>query len=373
MNENAIYEAVGNGTECGLLNFLYNNDLPVHEIIQAKHGNIAGVIPFSSIRKRELFAINHPDLRDTVRVYIKGAPEIILEMCTRTIGVDGQTKSMDDTEKEYILNDVTVGSFAKQGYRCLAFAHKDMSVDEFNQLKEDHNNFTSEADRESIERDFTFTVLFGLNDPLREHILESVLYANKGEINVRMISGDHIETAKAVAVKAGIISSTEADQPSVCMTAEEFRKQIGEIRKEIDDEGNEKVLFKDEKNVKSLAHKLKVLARATAQDKFHLVSALKTLNRVVAVTGDGLNDASALRVSDIGFAMGSGCSVAKDSSDMILIEDNFGATMNAVMWGRNIFQNIRKFIQFQLTVNISALLVCFLGSCIFDRSPLSIV
>jgi Ca2+ transporting ATPase len=131
-----------------------------------------------------------------------------------------------------------------------------------------------------------------------------------------------------------------------CMPAEEFRKMVGGMRRELDGEGNQKMYIQNKKEFQQIANRLKVLSRAIPYDKHLLVVGLKELNRAVAVTGDGINDADALRASDVGFAMGSGCSVAKDSSDMILIEDNFESTMKAVMWGRNIYDNVRRFLQF---------------------------
>jgi len=128
------------------------------------------------------------------------------------------------------------------------------------------------------------------------------------------------------------------------MPAEEFRKLVGEVRKETDGEGNFKMIIQNKKEFQQIAVRLRVLARAVPKDKNLLVVGLKELGRAVAVTGDGINDVDALRNANVGFAMGSGCSMAKDASDMILTEDNFEATMKAVMWGRNIYDNIRRFI-----------------------------
>ena len=159
-----------------------------------------------------------------------------------------------------------------------------------------------------------------------------------------MISGDHIETAKSVAIKAGIIAEQEANEKNVCMTGEEFRNAVGQLRKELDSEGNAKMHIQNIQEFRNIQSRLRVLARAIPYDKHLLVVGLKQLGRTVAVTGDGINDIDALKSADVGFAMGSGCSVAKDAADMILIGDDFESTMKAVMWGRNIFANVKRFI-----------------------------
>lgn len=190
---------------------------------------------------------------------------------------------------------------------------------------------------------------------------------------MRLVSGDNIDTATEIAIKAGIITAEEAKSKYTCMPAEEFRKMVGGMRKELDGEGREKLYIQNKKEFQQIAQRLRVLSRAIPYDKHLLVTGLKELNRAVAVTGDGINDADALRAADVGFAMGSGVSVAKDAADMILIEDNFEATMKGVMWGRNIYDNVRRFLQFQMTVNISCLATVFIGAAIIGESPLKTV
>lgn len=251
-----------------------------------------------------------------------------------------------------------------------------MSLEDFQQLKEQYNNFSTEEDRNVLEKDLTFIGLFALHDPIREKVLRSVQYAARGQITTRLVSGDHIETAKAVAVQAGIM-----DDPSkyTALTGEEFRAIVGGIRQELQDDGSVKHVlerkeeFRNLVNGKETKKPLRVIARATSYDKYLLVVGLRDLGRSVATIGEGLNDVDALSTADVGFAMGSGVSIAKDNSDMILIEDNFEATMMAVMWGRNIYLNVRRFIQFQVTVNLSTLLFVLLGCATKGTSPLSIV
>lgn len=159
-----------------------------------------------------------------------------------------------------------------------------------------------------------------------------------------MVSGDNLETAKQYAIKSGILTEDEAKHQNACMVGEDFRKLVGGVRQEMDAEGNIKLVLERKEDFKAIARHLKVLARAVPYDKHVLVVGLKEINKTVAVTGEGINDVDALRAADVGFAMGSGVSVAKEAADMILISDNFEATMMAVMWGRNIYQNVRKFI-----------------------------
>jgi P-type Ca2+ transporter type 2C len=281
---------------------------------------------------------------------------------------------MDDGQTNYILNDILIQKFTTAGYRTLAFAYKDIPYDDYQSLKERYSNFVNEEDRNALERDLTFLALFALHDPIRDKVHKSVLYAHRGQINVRLVSGDHIETAKAVAVQAGIMDNPEK---YTCMTGEEFRNAVGSIRQEIDAQGNVRQYLERRDVLRNLVNgkdgkPLKVIARASSYDKYMLVVGLRDLGRTVATIGEGLNDVDALSNADVGFAMGSGVSIAKDNSDMILVEDNFEATMMAVMWGRNVYLNVRRFIQFQVTVNLSAMLFVLMGSATKGTSPLSI-
>jgi magnesium-transporting ATPase (P-type) len=188
-----------------------------------------------------------------------------------------------------------------------------------------------------------------------------------------MVSGDHLETAKRVAIQAGIITEQESKEKYVCMTGEEFRNIVGTMRKELDNEGNAKMCIQNKNEFKQISNKLRVIGRAIPYDKHLLVVGLKELDKAVAVTGDGINDVDALRSASVGFAMGSGCSVAKDAADMVLMDDNFESTMKAVMWGRNIYTNVKRFVQFQVTVNFTALAVVFMTTILKGDSALSIV
>jgi calcium-translocating P-type ATPase len=192
-----------------------------------------------------------------------------------------------------------------------------------------------------------------------------------------MVTGDNIDTAIAISKEAHIITEADLADPeaaeNVCMTGDKFREAIaGEVK--INDEGKVEAVIKNMKAFRSITSKLRVLARSLPDDKFMLVHGLKEERATVAVTGDGTNDAPALNRADVGFAMGiAGTDVAKSAADIVLTDDNFCSIEVAIKYGRNIFDNVRKFLQFQLTVNVAALIIVFTGSVIFDDPPLTSV
>jgi Ca2+ transporting ATPase len=190
-----------------------------------------------------------------------------------------------------------------------------------------------------------------------------------------MVTGDNLDTARAIALDAGILRLQEANEQYVCMEGKEFRELCGGMRKLEDpnDANLVKESIADMRNFKKIAPKLKVLARSTPEDKYMLVTGLKDLQCVVAVTGDGTNDAPALKKADVGFAMNSGTNVAREASDIVLIDDNFASIITAIKWGRNIYTNVRKFLQFQLTVNCVAMFIVFLGGVVVKEPPLTSV
>lgn len=191
-----------------------------------------------------------------------------------------------------------------------------------------------------------------------------------------MVTGDNIDTATAIAIEAGILTEEESKQEYYCMEGKQFREACGGLKKLEDPDGNGRL--KEEIGNKAqfriINSKLKVLARSTPEDKYMLVTGLKEMDSVVAVTGDGTNDAPALKRADVGFAMGiTGTEVAKEASDIILLDDNFASILTAVKWGRNIYENVRKFLQFQLTVNGVAMFIVFLGGVAMSDPALTSV
>ena len=181
-----------------------------------------------------------------------------------------------------------------------------------------------------------------------------------------MITGDNIITAQAIAEKCGIISAEEMGDPDVCMGGPEFYEQMGGL---IEKDGKERV--KNMGAFKKIAPKLKVMARSRPEDKYLLVTGLMNMNQVVAVTGDGTNDAMALSKADVGFGMGlAGTAVCKKAADIIITDDSFTSVVKACSWGRNIYDNIKAFLQFQLTVNVNALIFTVIGAVLLKESPL---
>ncbi len=370
MGDNALYNVVGNGTECGLINFLMYSNIEAQELIKEKAGRILKSVPFDSTRKRMTTALQHPTTESLVRVYVKGTPEYILENCVTFLARDGGAEDLDEHKRKQWLDRTIIGWYAKIGLRTIALAYKDYDVDQFRAQYDETNGFEDEESQAQLETDLTFLAAFGLQDDLRPGAEESIRKAQDGQITVRMVSGDNINTAKSVAIKAGILRNEDAEQRDVCMSGEEFRNEVGGLVQT--DEGDHFEVANMDR-FKHIANKLRVLARATPEDKHTLVVGLKQLGNCVSVTGDGINDVKALKEADVGFAMGSNCEMAKDASDMVLMNDNFAATMDAVSWGRNIFQNIRKFLQFQLTVNVGCLGTIFVSAAIYGESPFSII
>jgi len=213
------------------------------------------------------------------------------------------------------LNDILIQKFTTVGLRTIAFAYKDFTLEEFQNIKETYNNFATEEDRSILETQLTLVGVFALFDPLRAKVSRAVQFAGLGHMTVRMVSGDHLETAKAAAIQAGIITSEQAKENlnSLCITGEEFRQLLA-------DKPDKASL----KNFRStFKNGVRVIARATPYDKYLLIKTLIEQNKTVAASGEGIADVDGLNTADVGFAMGTGCSVAKDNADMILTNDDF--------------------------------------------------
>lgn len=185
-----------------------------------------------------------------------------------------------------------------------------------------------------------------------------------------MCTGDNIDTAIAISKNAGIVSEENSKHKYSCMTGKDFREAVGGLKQTSD--GVDYVA--DMRKFREIKEHLRVLARSSPEDKYLLVTGIQASKGVVAVTGDGTNDAPALTKADVGFSMGiTGTDVAKGASDIILLDDNFSSIIVALRYGRNVYDNVRKFIQFQLTVNVVAMFIVFFGSVVLKDSPLNAV
>lgn len=368
MSEDARYVPTGNGTEVGLLKFLQNNGEPIQDSIKAKVGNVLAFVPWTPIRKMESTVVRLQD--GTIRVFAKGAPEELLKKC-----------SLGEEERTQLLDEVVDKEFGMNGLRPFAFATKDIDEAEFEALSEENNKFETPADRVGLEADLEYLAVFALKDELRckevnkktVTVAHDIKFATKGGINVIMVSGDNLFTARSAAISSGIVSESKASKPEACMSGEEFRTAVGGYKFVEQPNGSKKVEFGQASEFARIIAQLRVLARAQPDDKLALVCGLQMNGLAVAATGEGLNDAATLKQADVGFAMGSGCELAKDHADMVILDDNFGSSMVAVSWGRNIYDNIRKFIQFQMTVNISCCFLVAFTALMYGRSVFSVI
>ena len=355
-------------------------------------------LKFHSDRKRMSTIVKRDDGK--YFIYMKGAPEVVIRSCTSYLkpngdGIvelkkdDAHLKTLDDVTKDYSLLTL----------RNLAIAQKEVSAEEFNNFMSTKMN-TDHLNYEIEQTGFTLIGIAAINDALRPGVPQSVDLCRQACVKVIMITGDDQRIAEAIARNAGIIKESEK---FLSITGKDFIERIGGIvcktcLKETEKcscpktIGQAKMKFGKEKDEVFLLSKLKkekvhdmetfkeiikdlrVIARARAIDKYALVLGLRELDNVVAVTGDGTNDASALSKADVGFAMGkTGTDVARDAADIIILDDNFNSIVHAIKWGRNIFDNIRKFLQFQLSVNFSAVLLVFICSCIGSESPITAI
>ncbi|KTF81390.1 hypothetical protein cypCar_00024257 [Cyprinus carpio] len=336
--EGGLPKQVGNKTECALLGLvlgLKQDYQAVRE--QIPEEKLYKVYTFNSVRKSMSTVLQMPD--GSFRLYSKGASEILLR----------KARDKDEMVKKVIE------PMACDGLRTICIAYRELPADPM-------PDWENETD---IVSNLTCITVVGIEDPVRPEVPEAIRKCQRAGITVRMVTGDNINTARAIAAKCGIIHPGD---DFLCIEGKEFNRRIRNEKGEIEQERIDKIW-----------PKLRVLARSSPTDKHTLVkgiidSTTAEQRQVVAVTGDGTNDGPALKKADVGFAMGiAGTDVAKEASDIILTDDNFSSIVKAVMWGRNVYDSISKFLQFQLTVNVVAVIVAFTGACITQDSPLKAV
>ena len=303
----------GNSTDRALLGFVKS--------IQKKY-EIISIIPFDSKNKYMITTIK----KDKNIRLIKGAPEKIIPNCTKYYDSYGDKKFLYNKVK---INDY-IKSTTKKGIRVIALAtNESYSYDDF--------------------KDLVLVGIILIKDEIREEAIEGIKLVKNAHINTIMITGDNKDTATSIADELGLL-----DKDSLILTSEELNKMPDE-------------------EIKKTLPRLKVLARALPSDKSKLVRISRELDLVVGMTGDGVNDAPALKQADVGFAMGSGTEVAKEASDIVILDDNFLSISKAILFGRTTFKSIRKFIIFQLTVNLCAISLSIIGPFIGINTPITVI
>ena len=318
---------LGNPTEGALLLWLRNNGIDYRNL--KDNANIVEELPFSTERKYMATVVESAQLGGKKILYVKGAPEIIRSLCKQ---ID-KNVNIADIDKQ-------LTGYQNRAMRTLGFAYQvlndsDMAI----------------ADGKVIAKNLTFMGIVAIADPVRKDVPAAVQKCMAAGINVKIVTGDTPGTAKEIGRQIGLW--TKKDSDSAIITGAEFEKLS-------DDELDKKVL------------ELKIIARTRPMDKKRLVESLQRNNQVVAVTGDGTNDAPALKAAHVGLSMGDGTSVAKEASDITIIDNSFSSICRAVMWGRSLYQNIQRFLLFQLTVNVAACFIVLVGAFMGTESPLTV-
>ncbi|KAE8371309.1 hypothetical protein BDV26DRAFT_302840 [Aspergillus bertholletiae] len=324
------HEFVGSKTEIALLqlakDFLHMTDLTE----ERANAHIEHIFPFDSSRKA--MGVVYRAGPTGYRLLIKGASEVILNASTRTVttGPSSEnhivTKPISDSVRQVILD--TIDGYAKESLRTIGVVYTDLLdwPTSFNGHGE-----KGMPDLESLLRDMTWLGVFGIHDPLRPEVPGAIRMCHSAGVQVKMVTGDNINTASAIASSCGIKNGD-----GIVMEGPEFRRLT-------------------ETEIDCIIPRLQVLARSSPDDKRMLVKHLKRLGETVAVTGDGTNDGPALMSADVGFSMGmSGTELAREASSIILLDDNFKSIVTAMAWGRSVNDAVSKFLQFQITVNITA-------------------
>lgn len=308
----------GNSTDRALMAFLIGNNC----VNSMNKSEVLAFNAFDSNKKCSSVTISREGKDVT---YIKGAPEKILERCTDYIDENGVVKPLVENNFLAAYLDTQAG----RSMRLLAVAKAVGNCDEGN---------------------LTLICVLSIRDNVRKEAVTAIREVQEAGIQVVMITGDRKETAVAIAKESGLL----VDDQDVALTS-------GELAGKSDDD------------IKALLPKLRVIARALPTDKSRLVRIAQELNLVVGMTGDGVNDSPALKKADVGFAMGSGTEVAKEAGDITILDDNFSSIEKAILYGRTMFKSIRKFLIFQLTVNVAAVFTCFLGPMLGENVVMTVV
>ena len=308
----------GNSTDRALMSFL----MDANAVTKITKEDVRNFNAFDSNKKSSSVTITRDGKTMT---YIKGAPEKIIDKCTHYIDENGEVKEL--VEKNYLTT--YINTQAGRSMRLLAVA---------------------KVDGDNEDANLTLVCVISIRDNVRKEAIDSIREVQEAGIQVVMVTGDRKETAVAIAKEAGLLKNSD----DVALTSAEMAEKSDEELKKI------------------LPH-LRVVSRALPTDKSRLVRLAQELNLVVGMTGDGVNDSPALKKADVGFAMGSGTEVAKEAGDITILDDNFQSIGKAILYGRTMLKSIRKFLIFQLTVNVAAVLTCFIGPLLGENVILTVI
>ena len=425
-NGDIEYFETKNKTDKAFIDFLYRFKVSINNerVKYISNKKFYKQIPFDSKRKCMTTFVKHDIFPTGYRLYTKGGAEKVKKICKSYIDPDtGDIKSLTDTERNFISDYIQ--QFNKQMLRSLYICYKDITAEEYEKC----DTFNNSEDVTIDQNNCVFIGVVGIRDSLRNGVKQAVVKCHSAGVNIIMVTGDNIITATAIAKDCRILEDDinlenlgptdiedEAeltDDPKKrdehiktvlknkpkALTGNTFFTAIGGLvcsscglessickcpKTQAEAEQMEKETGKDEIPIKNdtikelqkfidLITNLKVMARSQPIHKYALVLGLKSLGKVVAVTGDGTNDAPALSKSDVGFSMFAGTDIAKEASDIVIMDNNFSSLVVAIIYGRNIYDNIRKFLQFQLTVNFCACLLVFICACIGNETPLTTI
>lgn len=325
-------KGLGNPTEAALLLWLHKNDIDYLQL--REKASVIEQLTFSTERKYMATLIESPSLNKKI-LYVKGAPEIVLSKC-KDVQHEGDLRAVGEVRKE--VEDKLLG-YQTKAMRTLGFAYKIIEDEKPGSIKD------------LADFDLTFLGIVAISDPVREEVPMAVKDCHDAGIDVKIVTGDTPGTAREIGRQIGVWHDSDTERQII--TGVEF------------------AALSDEEAL-GRVQDLKIMCRARPTDKQRLVQLLQRTGSIVAVTGDGTNDAPALNYAHVGLSMGSGTSVAKEASDITLLDDSFNSIATAVMWGRSLYQNIQRFILFQLTINVVALSIVFLGSLLGFELPLTV-
>ncbi|KAK1412585.1 hypothetical protein QVD17_33957 [Tagetes erecta] len=332
-----VPEYSGSPTEKAILSWAVEDlDMDMEKL--KKCSNVLHVETFNSKKKRSGVSIRRNN-DNSIHVHWKGAAEMILAMCSKYYSTTGRKVIIDSDSRTQLEN--IIEGMAASSLRCIAFAHK---------------NVLEGTNCETLTEDgLTLLGIVGLKDPCRPGSRKAIETCRFAGVQIKMITGDNVFTAKAIATECGILEPGQEVCDEQVVEGVQFRN------------------FTDEERMQKV-DKIRVMARSSPFDKLLMVKCLKQKGHVVAVTGDGTNDAPALKEADIGLSMGiQGTEVAKQSSDIVILDDDIASVSTVLMWGRCVYNNIQKFIQFQLTVNVAALVINFVAAVTSGDVPLTAV